>query len=516
MRVIGDLSRLNAVRYPGKTALVMDGAAMTYAELEARSNQLAHALIARGAMPGDRVALLAYNRLDYAVVAQAVAKCGAILVPMNFRLAPGEIAQVLADAEPRVLFMEPGFRAAANQAMAGLAQRPEIVLLTEGRSSEDGSSLESLSSGQPETAPAVEVDPQSPCVILYTSGATGRPKGVLGAHAMYLRMFCSQSIEARLIHDEVFLIAVPMFHAAGLNMCLNQSLFMGSTGVIHRGPFDPEVILGLVAGHAVTVTVTVPTTLAILASHPRLSDHDVSSLRHIFYGSMPVTPDVLERALEAFPNVLFWQGYGSTECGMVGVLRAEDHPRHAACTGRQAILTESRIVDQDGRDVAEGEVGEIIVRQASMGMIGYWRSPQATAQAIRDGWIYSGDLARREPDGLFTLVDRKTDVIISGGENIYPKEVETVLAAHPAVKEVAVFGVPDDRYGESVCAAVAFWPQASASPEELQDFCTGRIAAYKRPRKIDIHPQGLPRNAADKIQKPLLRKPYWEKSGGSP
>jgi acyl-CoA synthetase (AMP-forming)/AMP-acid ligase II len=516
MRVIGDLSRLNAVRYPGKTALVMDGQAMTYAELEARSNWLANALIARGIAPEDRVALLAYNRLDYAVVVQGVAKCGAILVPMNFRLAAGEIAQVLADAEPSVLFMEPSFREAVDQAMAGLSRRPEIVLLTDGASSEDAPSLGGLSAGQSEAPPAVEVDPQSACVILYTSGATGRPKGVLGSHAMYFRMFCSQAIEARLIHDEVFLIAVPMFHAAGLNMCLNQSLFMGSTGVIHRGPFDPEVILGLIARHRVTVTVTVPTTLRLLAGHPRLSDYDVSSVRHIFYGSMPITPEAIEQALEAFPNVLFWQGYGSTECGMVGVLRAEDHPHHAACTGREAVLTESRIVDEAGRDVGVGEVGEIIVRQASMGMLGYWRNPQATAETIRDGWIHSGDLARREADGLFTLVDRKTDVIISGGENIYPKEVETVLAAHPAVREVAVFGIPDQRYGETVCAAVAFWPGQSADPSELEAFCAGRIAGFKRPRRIDIHPDGLPRNASDKVQKPLLRKPYWEKTGGPP
>jgi acyl-CoA synthetase (AMP-forming)/AMP-acid ligase II len=510
MRVIGDLSRHNARRYPGKTALIMDDSSMTYAELEARSNRLAHALIGRGIAPGDRVALLAYNRLDYAVVVQAVAKCGAILVPMNFRLAPPEISRVLADAEPKALFMEPGFQAAVDQALAGQAGKLEIILLTDDGPSHDALSLEGLAQGQPATAPDLEVDPQSPCVILYTSGTTGQPKGVLASHAMYFKMFCAQAIEARLIHEEVFLIAVPMFHAAGLNMCLNQSLFMGSTGVIHRGPFDADVILGLIARHRITLAVLAPTTLRVLAFHPRLSGYDASSLRHIFYGSMPITPEVLAQAFEVFPGVLFWQGYGSTECGMVGVLRAEDHPRLAQHTGREAILTESRIVDDQGRDVAEGEVGEIIVRQASMGMIGYWRNPEATAETIQGGWIHSGDLARRDQDGLFTLVDRKKDVIISGGENIYPKEVELVLEAHPAVKEVAVFGIPDDHYGESVCAAVAFLPERSATPEELIAFCADKIAGYKRPRRIDVHPDGLPRNASDKIQKPLLRRPYWE------
>ena len=497
MRVIGDLSRLNAGRYPQKVALVMDGVSLTYAALDERSNRLAHALIGMGLAPGERAAVLSYNRLDFAIVVQAVAKCGAILVPINFRFAAPEVRQVLADAEPTVLFVEPGFAALVEEALKGQPCQPQIIQLDEAETWE----------GQPVTPPPVEVDPESPCVILYTSGTTGRPKGVLASHAMYVRMFAAQSIEARLIHEEVFLIAVPMFHAAGLNMALNQCLYMGSTGIIHRGPFDPDAILGLVEAHRITLAILVPTTLSLLAFHPRLADFDVASLRHIFYGSMPITPKVLDRALEVFPDVLFFQGYGSTECGMIGVLRAEDHPRLAQHTGRQAILTESRIVDEEGRDVPVGGVGEIIVRQSSMGMIGYWRNPAATAEAIRDGWIWSGDLARVDADGLFTLVDRRKDVIISGGENIYPKEVETVLSEHPAVREVAVFGIPDEHYGETVCAAVAFRPGHTATPEDLQAYCAGKLASYKRPRRIDIH-DALPRNASDKIQKPLLRAAY--------
>ena len=497
MRVIGDLSRLNARRYPDKTALVMDGTSLTYAELDARSNQVAHALIGLGLEPGERAALLSYNSLEFAVAVQAVAKCGAILVPLNFRLAAPEIRQVLADAEPKVLFIEPGFAALVDEALQSQPARPRIIPLDQAAVWQD----------QPATPPPAEVDPESPCVILYTSGTTGQPKGVLASHAMYFRMFAAQSIEARLIHDEVFLIAVPMFHAAGLNMALNQCLYMGSTGIIHRGSFEPEAILGLIQARRITLAILVPTTLSLLAFHPRLAEFDVSGLRHIFYGSMPITPKVLDRALEVFPDVLFFQGYGSTECGMVGVLRAEDHPRFAQHTGRQAILTESRIVDEEGLDVQEGGVGEIIVRQSSMGMIGYWRNPAATAETIRDGWIWSGDLARVDGDGLFTLVDRRKDVIISGGENIYPKEVETVLAEHPAVREVAVFGIPDEHYGETVCAAVAFRQGAQATAEDLQAFCEGKLASYKRPRRIDIH-EALPRNASDKIQKPLLRAAY--------
>ena len=427
---------------------------------------------------------------------------------MNFRFAAAEIGQVLRDAEPKVLFIEPGFAEAVAQGLSGAPARPLIVSLD----GEGEGTLAGLCDGQSEGPPAVEVDPASACVILYTSGTTGTPKGVLASHAMYFRMFAAQAMEARLIHEEVFLIAVPMFHAAGLNMALHQALYMGSTGVIHRGPFEPDAILGLIARHRITLAILVPTTLGILAFHPRLADYDVTSLRHIFYGSMPITPRVLDRAFAVFPGILFFQGYGSTECGMVGVLRAEDHPALAQHTGRQAIMTESRIVGDDGREVPVGGVGEIIVRQAYMGMIGYWRNPEATAETIRDGWIWSGDLARRDEGGLFTLVDRRKDVIISGGENIYPKEVETVLSAHPALREVAVFGIPDERYGETVCAAVSFQPGQSATLEDLAAFCAGKLASYKRPRKLDVL-EALPRNASDKVQKGVLRKPYWEAAG---
>ncbi|HUK01588.1 MAG TPA: AMP-binding protein [Steroidobacteraceae bacterium] len=501
MLVIGDLARLNAQRYPRKPALILNGTALSYAELNTQANRLAHLLRAQGVGIGDRVALLSHNRLDYAVVTQAVAKAGALLVPMNFRFGAAEIRHVLADAEPKILVHEESFDAAVSAAIAAGAPAPQRLKLTESVGARE------LAQSHPACEPALIVDPASPCVIMYTSGTTGFPKGVLVSHATYFRMYLATAVETRMKHEEVYLIAVPLFHAAGLNMALHQCLFMGSTGIVHRGSFEPERIMQLIAAHRITLAILVPTTLALLAFHPRVAEFDLSSLEKIFYGSMPITPPALTRAREVFPQARFNQLYGSTESGMVSVLREEDHARWSQTTGRQALLTESRIVDESGASVPVGQVGEVIVNQRTMGMIGYWRNEEATRAAVRDGWIYTGDLARVEPEGLFTLVDRRHDVIISGGENIYPKEVENVIAAHPAVREVAVFGIPDELYGESVCAAVALWPERTASAEEIQEFCKSHLASYKRPRRIDFH-AALPRNASDKVQKGVLRAPY--------
>lgn len=366
-----------------------------------------------------------------------------------------------------------------------------------------------LAAGQRTTAPAIAVDPDSAAMVLYTSGTTGRPKGVLFSHAKLFRMFTATAIEARLTHEDIYLVAVPLFHTAGMNLALNQALFMGATGIVQRGRFDPATIFALIQRHRITLAILVPTTVGLLANHPEVPAYDLSSLHKIFYGSMPIASQVLDKARQVFGGVRFNQIYGSTECGMVGILRAEDHERWSQTTGREALLTTCRIADQDGAAVPVGGIGEVVVEQAGMGMIGYWRNDAATAETIRDGWIHSGDLARVEEEGLFTLVGGIKDVINSGGENIYPKEVETLIASHPAVREVAVFGIPDERYGETVCAALALRPGMTASAEQIEEFCAEHLARFKRPRRIEFH-DALPRNASDKIVKTALRAPHWQ------
>lgn len=503
MRLIGDLLRMNAIRYPDKTALIMDDAAMTYAELDRRSNALAHALIAMGIKPGDRVALLSMNRLEYPIVTQGVAKTGAILVPLNFRFGAREIKYVLGNSEPVSLFMETSYQAVVEEALADGGLSPRRLLID--APADNPESMAGIMAGAPMTDPGIDIDPNAPCVIMYTSGTTGFPKGVLVSHNTYYRMYAAHAIEARLTHQEVFLIAVPMFHAAGMNMALHQTFYLGATGIVHRGKFDVDAILGLIQRHRITLVILVPMTVSLLAHHPRLGEYDLTSLDKIFYGSASITPDILNKAREVFPTAKFTQFYGSTEGGMVSVLRSEDHARFSQTSGCQTILSETRIVKDNGEPAKVGETGEVIVRQCSMGMIGYWRNEKATRETIRNGWIYTGDLARVEPEGFLTVVDRRSDLIITGGENVYPREVELVLAEHPAVREVAVFGVPDPLYGQSVRAAVALWPNKEVDEKALIEYTRARIAAYKCPRRVDFH-DNLPRNAADKIQKNILRQ----------
>jgi fatty-acyl-CoA synthase len=506
--VIGDLSTAQARRTPHKVALVMGALRLSYAQLDALSNQLAHALISQGVLPGDRVALLGHNSLDYPVALQAVAKCGAVVVPLNFRLNGAELAQALGDAQARVLLVEPMFETLVQEAWPLLAEPP----LRLGLCDEGPLGVAALSAGQPATPPAVAVDPESPAMLLYTSGTTGKPKGVLVSHTMLFRMFAATAIEARLTHEEVTLLAAPMFHLAGMNMALNQALYLGARGVVLRGRFEPEAVLGLIEQERITWAVLVPTTVGALAFHPSAAQRDVACLGKVFYGSMPILPQVLAQARRVFPHVAFTQLYGSTECGMVAVLRADDHAEHSQCTGREALLSRLRIVDELGGDVPVGGVGEIIVDSRHMGMMGYWHNDAATHAAMPDGWIRSGDLARVEGEGYFTVVDRLKDVIISGGENIYPKEIELALAAHPAVQDVAVFGIPDDHYGETPCAAVVLRAGHAAEAADLQAWCEDRLARYKRPRSIQFI-EALPRNASDKVLKHVLRAPHWAGRG---
>ncbi|HSW06546.1 AMP-binding protein [Aquabacterium sp.] len=505
MLVIGDISRAHARRCPDKAALVMGEQIMSYAELDQQSNRLAHALIAEGVASDDRVALLGMNSIDYAVALHGIAKCGAIVVPLNFRLAAAEARQVLEDAEPAVLIAEPAFDALLHEALEGLARPPTRWTLCD----DSGAGLAARLANQPADPVDCVVDPESAATLLFTSGTTGRAKGVLMSHAVIFRMFAATAIEARLTHDAVVLVAAPMFHLAGMNLALNQALYLGGTAVLHRGRFEVDAIFRLIERQRISLAVLVPTMVAAMAFDPQVGSFDLACLNKVFYGSAPITPVALAKAREVFAQVAFTQLYGSTECGMVAVLRPEDHQRWSQCTGREALLSRLRIVDESGADVAPGAVGEIIAEQRHIGMLGYWRNDAATREAIVDGWIRSGDLARVEADGVFTIVDRLKDVIISGGENLYPKEIEAAIAAHPAVAEVAVFGVPDEAYGESPCAAVVLRAGQQATAEALQAWCVQHLARYKRPRRFEFH-AALPRNASDKVLKTALRAPHWQ------
>lgn len=506
MQVVGDIARLNAKRYPDKKAVIMDNEYLTFRQLNNLSNQLAHGLMSLGMVRGDRVGLLAFNCLEYPVVDYAVAKCGGILVPINFRYKKDELIYVVNNCSPKILFYGPEFSSIVDDAKDEFLSPVHLCVITENLP-KLGNSLKQVMDGQPTYEPNIRVDPESPSRIIYTSGTTGFPKGVYLSHSSYLAFYTGMIIEGDFSNSDVIMVAIPLFHNGGLNLIFQPSLMQGGTCVIMSGGFDPDKILDAVGRYGVTLTVWVPTQLAMLVNHPNLNKYNLSTLKKIGYGSSPITPQILEASMDIF-KARFYQWYGLTETSVVAVLRPEDHPQHAQFTGREMINADLRIVSEEGLETPVGEVGEIISDQKPLGMIGYYNMEEANKKTIREGWIHTGDLARVEGGGYFTVVDRLSDMIISGAENIYPKEIEDVISKYPGVREVAVFGIPDDIYGESVCAVIAKDEGHQIDPGDIIDFCSSRISSYKKPKRVEFIDE-LPKNAAGKVVKKVLREPYW-------
>jgi acyl-CoA synthetase (AMP-forming)/AMP-acid ligase II len=484
----------------------MDENSITYRQLNLQVNQLTYGLLKLGIEPGDRVGILAFNCLEYPLVVYAVAKCGAILVPLNFRYKKDELIYVLNNSNPRVLFHGPEFNGLVDEAIDELVLPVKTVAMS-GEPLEGGTTLNRLIEGNSITEPYVDVDPFSPAMIMYTSGTTGFPKGTLFPHSSYLEVFEGMAIEGDLRHDDVALVSIPLFHNGGLNGMLQPAFMVGGTVVVMGKGFDPEKVLDAVTRYRITLTMWVPTQLTMLVNYPGITKWDTSSLDKIWYGSSAITPATLEASLDVF-KARFYQWYGQVETGMVSVLRPEDHKDRSQCTGREMFNADLRIVDEDGNDVPQGGTGEIISAQKPLGMIGYYKMEEANKTTIRNGWIYTGDVGRVEGDGYFTIVDRLRDLIISGAENIYPKEIEDVISRHPGVFEVAVIGIPDDVYGESVCAVVVPKEGHTVEQQEIIDFCSSRLSGYKKPKRVDFIRE-LPKNANGKVTKNVLREPYW-------
>jgi acyl-CoA synthetase (AMP-forming)/AMP-acid ligase II len=506
MQVLGDIPRLNARRYPDKKALIMDDDVITFRQLELAANNLAQGLLTLGVKPGDRVAVMAQNCLEFPIIVFAVAKCGAVLVPINFRYEKNELVYVIKNSEPRVLIYGPEFTSLVHAAKAEFSDSIHRIAIADTAPAED-TGMRSLMAGSSDSDPAIAVDPNSAAMIMYTSGTTGFPKGVLYSHAAYLAVYAGLVIEGDLSHQDITMVALPLFHNGGLNALLHPTLMMGGTVVIMAKGFDPDKILSAVDRYGVTLTMWVPTMLAMLLNHPAVTDFNLTTLDKIWYGSSPISPSLLKTSQDVF-QAQFYQWYGLTETGMNSILRPEDHTRRSQFTGRETFNAELRIVDQNGQDTPVGEIGEIISAQKPLGMIGYNKMAGETEKTIRDGWIYTGDLARVEGDGYFTVVDRLKDMIISGAENIYPKEIEDVLSSHPAVLEVAAIGIPDEIFGESVCAVVVTKTDGSLNETAVIEFCAARLARYKKPKKV-VFMSELPKNAAGKVTKNVLRAPFW-------
>ncbi len=481
----------------------------TFVETADRVARFAGALRALGVGSGDRVAILGMNSDRYSEALLAIAWADAVFVPANIRWAAAEISYSLVECDAKVLIVDDAFQGmvpALREAHSGLAT---VIYFGEGEPPDGMLGFEDLVA-QTDPVDDARRGGDQLAGIYYTGGTTGNPKGVMLSHANLLTSalgsaatghFCEPG--GRLLH------AAPMFHLADGAAWAAQTA-LGGTHVMVPA-FDPVAVLSAFSEHQITTTLLVPTMIGMLVNHPDAGSYDLSSLRHMIYGASPISEPVLEKAMKLFPNAGFVQAYGMTELSPVAtLLLPEDHhdPAHRRAAGKAAPHAEVRIVDEHDNEVPRGTVGEVVCRGGHV-MLGYWNQPEATAAAVRDGWMHTGDGGYMDDDGYVYIVDRIKDMIVSGGENVYSVEVEKVVAQHPAVESCAVIGVPDDDLGERVHAVVVLRPGEQTTAEELREFCKQHIAGYKAPRSAEFV-DALPLSGAGKILKRELRRRHWD------
>jgi len=493
---IGSWTARRARKSPHALAVLHRDRRFSYLELRERSLRLAAQLRAAGLQRGEAVAYLGPNHPAYLETLFAAGILGAVFVPLNTRLAAGEMEYCLADSGSRILIHTPGFAAIAEEAGATLE---ELRLI-----SVDEAYERALSDGpaDPIDEPVAQTEP---CMIMYTSGTTGRPKGAVLSHGNLTWNSLNVVVDTDLTHKEVTLVSAPLFHTAALNMTCLPTLLKGGTVILEEA-FDEARTLELIAAHGVTSLFGVPTMYQRLADTPGFDDADLSSVRNLMCGGAPVPEPLIRRYLER--GLSFVQGYGMTEASPGTLLLDSDHALSKAGTaGVPQFFTDVRLVRPDGSLAGIGEPGEVQVEGPNV-MLGYWGRPVETRRALADGWLRSGDLAAVDEDGYVRIVDRIKDLIISGGENVSPAQVESVLYQHPAVSECAVIGVPDERWGEVGRAVVVPRDPASAGAAlaaELISFAAERLAKYKVPKSV-VFTDSLPRTGAGKVLKSALRE----------
>lgn len=496
----------NAAEHGGRPAVTNQGRQYSHAEHAARAWALADAVKrVLGVAEGSRMATLSQNNSECLEIYAAAEGGNLITVPLNWRLAPPEIARVLDDAEASVIFVEDRFADLFAAASALMRTAPPRAVRV-------GAEYESLLRQGDRSKPDWEPSPEDVVHIIYTSGTTGMPKGVMLSHGAVARSARVIATASGAAPSDRIVTVMPLFHC-GAKIEWSAVQIAGGSCVL-LGQFDPDAVLGAISSERATMAHLAPVMVKRLVEHPSRGDYDVSTLRRVHYGSAPVPAEEMRRATAAFGPVLA-QLYGMTENMLISMLQPDDAkpdgtPADQArldSAGRPYPGVELRITGTDGDDLPAGAVGEVLVRSPGS-MTGYWRLPDTTRQALRDGWIATGDMGRIDRDGFLYLVDRKKDMIVSGGENVYSREVEDALLVHPAVAEAAVIGVPDPRWGEAVTAYVGLRTGGQATEADLIAHCRTLIAGYKRPQSVHFV-DALPRLPHGKIDKKALRSPHW-------
>lgn len=510
--LVGDFLRDSAARSPGRVALIGRGQRLTYAQFDAAANRLANALLELPLEKGAKVAILSTNCAEYAIAYFAIARTPYVSAHCSTRSIGSELAFVLNKVEAEVLFLESRFLAVIEVILRDLERPLRLVVFDPAGAVDhqlvDAVSLGEFVSGKSAAPPSVVLDENDGLAITLTGGTTGFPKAVLVSHKARCASAVAAAVEFGLDESDIVAASTPLFHTAGLFVWFGTAVMQGTSIVLPEG-WDPLEFMQLVEQEKITAAFLVPSQLNDLITHADFSVKRLKTLRNIGYAGAPMGRAMADRIRAALPDVAFTENYGQSEACPI-TIRCEKHGEGKRETvGRAAANVELAIVDLQGNVLPPGDIGDIVTRGDQV-FDSYFNDPEETAKAFRlaEGWLLTGDVGFLDEDGFLTLVDRSRDMLVSGGENIYPAEIENALYQHAAVAECAVFGIPDDRWGEVPAAHVVLTPGATVSEEELIDFCAQKIARFKRPR-ITKFVDSLPKTPVGKIAKNKLREPYW-------
>jgi acyl-CoA synthetase (AMP-forming)/AMP-acid ligase II len=501
---LGYLLRRNAFKFPDKEAIVFEDRRITYRQFNARTNQRANALLEMGIKKGDHVATMFLNCNEVLETFYALFKIGAVPVPLNIRLSSKELIYIIDHSDSTSIILSGDFKNLVESI------RPECkkirnILCTGTDIPESMIPFDELTDKSSIDEPDEKVNEEDVACLLYTAGTTGRPKGVIITHRNSVWAAVNAVLDTDNRPEYKVLLVFPLYHAAAYTL-VNTNIFIGCTTVLLKS-FDPRLVMETVERERINRMTFPPTVWNFILQIPDLEKYKRDSVRSISSGAEAMPMETKKRLIEVFPNAKIGESYGMTEStATITTCKPEDVERKFSSVGKPFTNVEIRLVDENGNDVPKGEVGEILFRGPTM-MKGYYKDPEATSEAIRGGWLHTGDLGRLDDEGFLYIVDRKKDMIISGGENIYPREIEEVLYQHPKVLEAAVIGLPDPIWGEKVHAIVVPKEGELLTEEEIINFCKDRIASFKKPKSVSFV-ERLPRNPAGKVLKTVLRKQY--------